>query len=155
MHNTKFVRSAEMDQSFVDREIAIYTAQLKEEGKPENMISKIPTGNKRRCNCCKRNRTFDPYENIGAQMVKEVASKTGDDAGDGTTTATVLAQSYLRRFEKRCCRCKSNGFETWYRQSSTKVVESIKAQAQNVGDDFKKIEQVAKIAANNDAKLVH
>ncbi len=61
----------------------------------------------------------DPIENMGAQMVKEVASKTADIAGDGTTTATVLAQvSYQRRFEKRCCRCKPNGFETWYRQSS-------------------------------------
>jgi chaperonin GroEL len=60
----------------------------------------------------------DAYENLGAQMVKEVASKTGDDAGDGTTTATVLAQSIIAvGLEKRCCRCKSNGFETRYRQS--------------------------------------
>ena len=57
----------------------------------------------------------DLIENMGAQMVKEVASKTADIAGDGTTTATVLAQSYYqRRFEKCSCRCKPNGFETRY-----------------------------------------
>ena len=57
----------------------------------------------------------DPIENMGAQMVKEVASKTADIAGDGTTTATVLGTvNHQRRFEKCCCRCKSNGFETWY-----------------------------------------
>jgi chaperonin GroEL len=59
-----------------------------------------------------------PVENMGAQMVKEVASKTADVAGDGTTTATVLSTGYHHcRIEKRCCRCKSNGFETRYRQS--------------------------------------
>ena len=72
----------------------------------------------------------DAFQNTGAQLVKSVASKTGDDAGDGTTTATVLAQAIVgvglkncigsgyrrRRFEERYSRCKSNGFETWYRQ---------------------------------------
>ena len=54
----------------------------------------------------------DPIENVGAQMVKEVASKTNDDAGDGTTTATVLAQSIVTGWiEKRNCRCQSNGPE--------------------------------------------
>ncbi len=56
----------------------------------------------------------DPIENVGAQMVKEVASKTNDDAGDGTTTATVLAQSIVQvGSEKRYCRSQSNGPETW------------------------------------------
>ena len=57
----------------------------------------------------------DPIENMGAQMVKEVASKTADIAGDGTTTATVLAQSIISEGLKNgSCRCKSNGSETWY-----------------------------------------
>ncbi len=58
----------------------------------------------------------DQFENIGAQLVKEVASKTADDAGDGTTTATVLAQVYCKCWiEKRNCRSKSNGFKARYR----------------------------------------
>lgn len=60
----------------------------------------------------------DAYENLGAQMVKEVASKTGDDAGDGTTTATVLAQSIVNVGLKNVTAGASNGFETRYRQSS-------------------------------------
>ena len=57
----------------------------------------------------------DPIENMGAQMVKEVASKTADIAGDGTTTATVLAQTIISEgLKNRSCRCKSNGSETWY-----------------------------------------
>jgi len=59
----------------------------------------------------------DAYQNTGAQLVKEVASKTGDDAGDGTTTATVLAQAIVAEgFEERNCRCKPYGYQTWYRQ---------------------------------------
>lgn len=57
----------------------------------------------------------DNFENAGAQLVKSVASKTGDDAGDGTTTATILTQAIVTEaLEKRGCRCKSNGLEAWY-----------------------------------------
>ena len=59
----------------------------------------------------------DAYQNTGAQLVKEVASKTGDDAGDGTTTATVLALGHRRRrLEERDCRCQPDGYQTRYRQ---------------------------------------
>jgi len=94
------------------------------------------------------------YENIGAQMVKEVASKTGDDAGDGTTTATVLAQSLISVGLKNVAAgANPMDLKRGIDKAVLKVVESIKEQAQNVGDDFKKIEQVAKIAANNDSAI--
>ena len=94
------------------------------------------------------------YENIGAQMVKEVASKTGDDAGDGTTTATVLAQSLISVGLKNVAAgANPMDLKRGIDKAVLKVVESIKDQAQNVGDDFKKIEQVAKIAANNDSAI--
>lgn len=96
----------------------------------------------------------NPYENIGAQMVKEVASKTGDDAGDGTTTATVLAQSLISVGLKNVAAgANPMDLKRGIDKAVTKVVENIKAQAQNVGDDFNKIEQVAKIAANNDSAI--
>ncbi len=94
------------------------------------------------------------YENIGAQMVKEVASKTGDDAGDGTTTATVLAQSIISVGLKNVAAgANPMDLKRGIDKAVLKVVESIKAQAENVGDDFSKIEQVAKIAANNDSAI--
>ena len=94
------------------------------------------------------------YENIGAQMVKEVASKTGDDAGDGTTTATVLAQSIISVGLKNVAAgANPMDLKRGIDKAVLKVVESIKDQAQNVGDDFSKIEQVAKIAANNDSAI--
>ncbi len=94
------------------------------------------------------------YENIGAQMVKEVASKTGDDAGDGTTTATVLAQSLISVGLKNVAAgANPMDLKRGIDKAVLKVVESIKAQAVNVGDDFSKIEQVAKIAANNDNEI--
>ena len=94
------------------------------------------------------------YENIGAQMVKEVASKTGDDAGDGTTTATVLAQSLISVGLKNVAAgANPMDLKRGIDKAVLKVVESIKAQSQNVGDDFGKIEQVAKIAANNDSAI--
>lgn len=94
------------------------------------------------------------YENIGAQMVKEVASKTGDDAGDGTTTATVLAQSLISVGLKNVAAgANPMDLKRGIDKAVLKVVESIKDQAQNVGDDFNKIEQVAKIAANNDSAI--
>jgi len=94
------------------------------------------------------------YENIGAQMVKEVASKTGDDAGDGTTTATVLAQSLISVGLKNVAAgANPMDLKRGIDKAVLKVVESIKNQAQNVGDDLKKIEQVAKVAANNDSEI--
>ena len=94
------------------------------------------------------------YENIGAQMVKEVASKTGDDAGDGTTTATVLAQSLISVGLKNVAAgANPMDLKRGIDKAVIKVVESIKNQAQKIGDDFSKIEQVAKIAANNDSAI--
>jgi chaperonin GroEL len=96
----------------------------------------------------------NPYENIGAQMVKEVASKTGDDAGDGTTTATVLAQSIISVGLKNVAAgANPMDLKRGIDKAVAKVVESISEQAENVGDDFNKIEQVAKVAANNDSAI--
>jgi len=96
----------------------------------------------------------DPYENIGAHMVKEVASKTGDDAGDGTTTATVLAQSIISVGLKNVTAgANPMDLKRGIDKAVAKVVESIKEQAQNIGDDFSKIEQVAKVSANNDDSI--
>ncbi|GAB1453761.1 chaperonin GroEL [Draconibacterium sp.] len=93
----------------------------------------------------------DAYENIGAQMVKEVASKTGDDAGDGTTTATVLAQSIITVGLKNVAAgANPMDLKRGIDKAVTKVVESIAKQAQTIGDDYAKIESVAKVAANND-----
>ncbi len=91
------------------------------------------------------------YENIGAQMVKEVASKTGDDAGDGTTTATVLAQSIITVGLKNVAAgANPMDLKRGIDKAVAKVVESIAEQAQTIGDDYAKIESVAKVAANND-----
>jgi chaperonin GroEL len=93
----------------------------------------------------------DPYENLGAQMVKEVASKTGDDAGDGTTTATVLAQSIVAVGLKNVAAgANPMDLKRGIDKAVIKVVESIADQAQTIGDDYAKIESVAKISANND-----
>ncbi len=96
----------------------------------------------------------DPFANVGAQMVKEVASKTGDDAGDGTTTATVLAQSIINVGLKNVT-AGANPMELkkGIDKAVIKVVESIRSQAQEVGDDNNKVEQVAKISANNDEEI--
>lgn len=96
----------------------------------------------------------DPYENMGAQLVKSVASKTGDDAGDGTTTATVLAQAIVREGLKNVT-AGANPMELkrGIDKAVAGIVASIKAQSQSVGDDFEKIKQVAKISANNDEEI--
>ncbi len=96
----------------------------------------------------------DRYANMGAQMVKEVASKTGDDAGDGTTTATVLAQSIINVGLKNVT-AGANPMELkrGIEIAVEKVIESIKAQAQAIGNDTEKIEQVGTISANNDTKI--
>lgn len=96
----------------------------------------------------------DEFQNIGAQLVKEVASKTNDDAGDGTTTATVLAQAIVNEGLKNVAAgANPMDLKRGIDKAVENVVESIKAQAQEVGDDFSKIENVARISANNDAKI--
>ena len=96
----------------------------------------------------------DSIQNLGAQLVKEVASKTGDDAGDGTTTATVLAQAIVGVGLKNVTAgANPMDLKRGIDKAVTKVVESIKAQAQEVGDNYDKIEQVATISANNDAVI--
>ena len=96
----------------------------------------------------------DTFANMGAQMVREVASKTNDDAGDGTTTATVLAQSLISVGIKNVT-AGANPMDLKRGMDSAveKVVASLKAQSQVVGSDLAKIEQVATISANNDSKL--
>ncbi len=96
----------------------------------------------------------DPYQNMGAQLVKEVASKTGDDAGDGTTTATVLAQSIIGVGLKNVTAgANPMDLKRGIDKAVAKVVESIREQAVAVDDDFSKIESVARISANNDAEI--
>ncbi len=93
----------------------------------------------------------DAYQNTGAQLVKEVASKTGDDAGDGTTTATVLAQAIVAEGLKNVTAGASPmDLKRGIDKAVAKVVESIKAQAETVGDNYEKIEQVGTVSANND-----
>jgi len=93
----------------------------------------------------------DPVENMGAQMVKEVASKTADQAGDGTTTATVLAQAIITAGLKNVAAgANPMDLKRGIDKAVAAVVKSLKAQSTTVGDDFKKIEQVAAISANND-----
>ena len=96
----------------------------------------------------------DSFQNLGAQLVKEVASKTGDDAGDGTTTATVLAQSIVNVGLKNVTAgANPMDLKRGIDKAVAKVVESIAKQAQSVGDDYNKIEQVATISANNDETI--
>ena len=96
----------------------------------------------------------DQFQNMGAQLVKEVASKTGDDAGDGTTTATVLAQAIVNTGLKNVAAgANPIDIKRGIDKAVAKVVEAIKAQAQEVGDDFEKIENVARISANNDSEI--
>ena len=96
----------------------------------------------------------DPFQNMGAQLVKEVASKTGDDAGDGTTTATVLAQAIVNVGLKNVAAgANPMDLKRGIDKAVAKVVEGIKAQAQEVGDDFERIESVARISANNDSEI--
>ena len=93
----------------------------------------------------------DPFQNTGAQLVKSVASKTGDDAGDGTTTATVLAQAIVGVGLKNVTAgANPMDLKRGIDKAVAKVVESIKSQAETVGDNYDKIEQVATISANND-----
>ncbi len=96
----------------------------------------------------------DNFENAGAQLVKSVASKTGDDAGDGTTTATILTQAILTEGMKNVAAgANPLDLKRGMDKAVAKVVESIKAQAEQVGEDYDKIEQVASISANNDVEI--
>ena len=96
----------------------------------------------------------DAAENLGAQLVKEVASKTGDQAGDGTTTATVLAQAIVSVGLKNVTAgANPLDLKRGIDKAVTTVVEEIKKNAVVVGNDFDKIEQVATISANNDAEI--
>jgi chaperonin GroEL len=93
----------------------------------------------------------DPIENMGAQMVKEVASKTADIAGDGTTTATVLAQAIIKAGVKNVASgANPMDLKRGIDKAVKMIVENLKSQKQDVGDDFSKIKQVASISANND-----
>jgi chaperonin GroEL len=96
----------------------------------------------------------DAFENVGAQMVKEVASKTADDAGDGTTTATVLAQAIVHVGLKNVTAgANPMDLKRGIDKGVAKVVENLKKQSISVGDDYKKIEQVATISANGDSEI--
>jgi chaperonin GroEL len=96
----------------------------------------------------------DRFENIGAQLVKEVASKTADDAGDGTTTATVLAQSIVTVGLKNVTAgANPMDLKRGIDKAVIKVIENLKKQSQTIGEDSEKIEQVASISANNDPEI--
>ena len=96
----------------------------------------------------------DSFQNMGAQLVKEVASKTGDDAGDGTTTATVLAQSIITVGLKNVAAgANPMDLKRGIDKAVAVVVDGIAKQAQEVGDDIAKIESVARISANNDSEI--
>lgn len=96
----------------------------------------------------------DPIENMGAQMVKEVASKTADIAGDGTTTATVLAQSVISEGLKMVAAgANPMDLKRGIDKAVAKVVENLNSQSQAVGNDHSKIQQVAAISANNDSEI--
>ncbi|NLZ08513.1 MAG: chaperonin GroEL [Bacteroidales bacterium] len=96
----------------------------------------------------------DPFENMGAQIVKEVASKTNDQAGDGTTTATVLAQSIINVGLKNVTAgANPMNLKRGIDKAVETVVSSLKKQSQSVGDDLSKIEQVAAVSANNDHEI--
>ena len=96
----------------------------------------------------------DPYANIGAQMVKEVASKTGDDAGDGTTTATILAQSIISVGLKNVTAgANPMDLKRGIDKAVAEVVKSLEAQKEAVGENYDKIRQVARISANGDDNI--
>lgn len=96
----------------------------------------------------------DPIQNMGAQMVKEVASRTADIAGDGTTTATVLAQSLVQAGMKHVVAgANPMDLKRGIDKAVKAIIENLKEQSEVIGDDFEKIEQVASISANNDHEI--
>jgi len=113
-----------------------------------------PTVTKDGVSVAKEIELSDPVENMGAQMVKEVASKTADIAGDGTTTATVLAQAIVNAGLKNVAAgANPMDLKRGIDKAVNAVVGSLKGLSQEVGDDFSKIEQVATISANNDSEI--
>ncbi len=96
----------------------------------------------------------DEFENLGAQMVKEVASKTNDDAGDGTTTATVLAQAIVNVGLKNVTAgANPMDLKRGVDKAVSKVIDSLKGMSEDIGEDNTRIEQVASVAANNDLEI--
>ena len=96
----------------------------------------------------------DPVENMGAQLVKEVASKTADQAGDGTTTATVLAQAIVKAGLKNVAAgANPMDLKRGIDKAVISAVKSLRSLSMEVGDDFSKIEQIATISANSDAVI--
>jgi len=96
----------------------------------------------------------DQFQNMGAQMVKEVASKTNDQAGDGTTTATVLAQAIINVGLKNVAAgANPMDLKKGIDKAVAAVVKDLKAQSQPVGEDYSKVEQVGTVSANNDAQI--
>src|SRR6201996_5048058 len=96
----------------------------------------------------------DPIENMGAQMVKEVASKTADAAGDGTTTATVLAQAIISEGLKNVAAgANPMDLKRGIDKATAAVIANLQQQSQTVGEDNKKIRQVATVSANNDETI--
>ena len=96
----------------------------------------------------------DQFQNMGAQMVKEVASKTNDQAGDGTTTATVLAQAIINVGLKNVAAgANPMDLKKGINKAVAAVVDNLKAQSQPVGEDYSKVEQVGTVSANNDAHI--
>ena len=96
----------------------------------------------------------DKFENTGAQLVKSVASKTGDDAGDGTTTATILTQAIVTEGLKNVTAgANPMDLKRGIDKAVAKVIDYIKTNAEQVGDNYDKIEQVATVSANNDPEI--
>ena len=96
----------------------------------------------------------DKFENTGAQLVKSVASKTGDDAGDGTTTATILTQAIVTEGLKNVTAgANPMDLKRGIAKAVAKVIDYIKTNAEQVGDNYDKIEQVATVSANNDPEI--
>ena len=96
----------------------------------------------------------DPFQNMGAQLVKEVASKTGDQAGDGTTTATVLAQAIVNTGLKNVTAgANPMDLKRGIDKAVSKVVDTLKGMSEEVDDDMEKIENVARVSANNDEEI--
>ncbi|MCF0177777.1 MAG: chaperonin GroEL, partial [Bacteroidales bacterium] len=96
----------------------------------------------------------DRFQNMGAQMVKEVAAKTNDQAGDGTTTATILAQAIINVGLKNVTAgANPMDLKRGIDKAVAAVVENLQKQSQEVGDDYSKIEQVGSISANNDTYI--
>ncbi|MCX6258207.1 MAG: chaperonin GroEL [Bacteroidia bacterium] len=113
-----------------------------------------PTISKDGVTVAKEIELLDPFENLGAQMVKEVAQKTADQAGDGTTTATILAQSiYNVGLKNVTSGANPMDLKRGIDKAVARIVDNLKSQSKVIGEDYSKIEQVASISANNDITI--